>query len=231
MRSQSGNAGNGPVQFDQLRYNLSVLLDQDASADTEIAIPPCAVQRSSVRRHAELDIACLRPQVGNRLQLRREGVDVSCYNRGAITGHVVVAHGESNERRTVAVEVVLSTLLQFPVVTLRQLLVSSLFQILCNGVYSVEDGRVGSHKIGERLRVLLRVLLLAHLFFSLEDRYFGDLRRNRWRALMLLWLVVFIVEINQVGRVRRGNAVPVAVTRTRRSAREAIDWEFSWIRM
>ena len=65
VRCQSGNTGNRPVQLHQLGYNLPVLLDENTATNTEITVPPRAVQRSGVGCNAELYVACLGPQVGD----------------------------------------------------------------------------------------------------------------------------------------------------------------------
>jgi hypothetical protein len=158
VRRQSRDTRNRPVQLNQLGDDLVTLLDQHATTNAEIAIPPSVVWRSGVRGHAELNVSCLVGHLRHRLQLGCESIYVSRQNRSTVSGLVLTSNTESHERTAVTLDEVFALRLDLPRIPLAELFPSSLFQLGLHGIDAVEDGRVVGQEVTERLRVLLGVL-------------------------------------------------------------------------
>jgi hypothetical protein len=145
---------------------------------------------------------------------------VSCNDGCAISDRITLPNGERDKRCPVTGHVVFSTGLDLPRVALRQLLEPILLEVLGHGIDRMENGRVGRHPVGERLRVFGRILLgprgdgmpwmrgsARHFRLLLFD--LGDLGRYGWRVLVLCQrLRNVLVDVDEIVR-RPCKAVPI----------------------
>ena len=115
---------NGAVELDELGDDLVSLADQYTTSNTEISVPPGSVHATSVRRNTELGEAGLVWYLAHWLEARSDCVDVASNDCSSVARLVLLSNNERKYAGAIALNPVLAAWLEFPFVTLRELLES-----------------------------------------------------------------------------------------------------------
>lgn len=88
-----------PTQLHQLRLDLPSrsILHEHSASNSQIPIPPSAVQCSGVRCNAQLHISCLSSPGADRFKASGQSINMACDHRNPITGFIVCADREGNQ--------------------------------------------------------------------------------------------------------------------------------------
>lgn len=158
MGRQRWDPGNRIVQFDQLGFDLPAgVLNKHPPANTQISIPPGRIQSPRIGSHSKLDIAMGIRFLGYGLQFSCKSINMTNDNPNTVSRSVAGGNRKGNQGRTIAGDVVFSTMLQLgvPRITFRKLREACRFEPICEVLNCVENGRVCIDEVQKGLRIVL----------------------------------------------------------------------------
>lgn len=160
MRCQRRDPSDRIVQFDQFVLDLAIrILNKDPSTNPQVPVPPRRVQSSGIGSYPELDIAMGIRLLGHGFQLSRKSINMANNNSDTLSRSITSGDGKRNQRRAVASDVVLSSMLQLgvPRIALREPPEPSRLKTVGEVLNCMKNGRVCTDEVQKGFRIVLGV--------------------------------------------------------------------------